>query len=638
MLSVELVIKAVLGCFCFLAAFITVGHFVFKMMKRAVAGGALEVFFWEAVTGLLLFVSLYAIVVTQAKTILLPVPVLTLLLVRQFPALKQSMPFRFDKFSLLFIAGAVLIYLTYYLQAFVSFDDGFIRFASGDHTFYARVAEYVNQIGVESSNLEYLVKEKIHPTPYHYMDIWLTGLINRFLFIKSEFALMLVMYPLLATIGVIGLAGLLEKKFGYKNKYTLLIALVGLFFSGFAIFFPSFLLQADIYSQATVASPKTLLVAFFLIGSFCLVMDRRYLALSLLIAIAGLTFINILPTLMFAVFLFFVICKILEDVSWKQILWSLLILLSTIIFIGVFYFLQSSKGGSSLNNNKGLVEAINIQTLKTTVNILIGGSFQFLVLTPFIFLLIWALSANAFGLPWLKAQIKNPFILWIGILFISGLLVWSALHFVTTEAVQFFSNIFSPLIAISVSLLLYWILAFQKQRLLKLATMLLIFVMIAYGWKFDFHMDRISISDFSALKKFLPENDSFIFLNYKSNQEFDSFSSKNTRVYHPLPIINYFYEPYINESLNTISILQNESHRLSNAEEALLRNSSFANFYQQHGYQDFPATYEQAMTKFIKSTGAKYITVSKKATLPSVVQALMVDSLSLDSWIIYRIK
>src|SRR5437763_5262371 len=94
--------------------------------------------------GLLLCTSLYAIVQTGFRTILLPVP---LVLFAFYYNKEKTVAFSklVSTRSLILVLLAVSIfYLSYYCQSFIGFDNHVYKYSSGDISFYARLGDYLN--------------------------------------------------------------------------------------------------------------------------------------------------------------------------------------------------------------------------------------------------------------------------------------------------------------------------------------------------------------------------------------------------------------------------------------------------------------------------------------------------------------
>src|SRR5207245_1334962 len=112
--------------------------------------------------------SLYAIVQTGFRTILLPVP---LVLFAFYYNKEKSVAFSklVSTRSLILVLLAVSIfYLSYYCQSFIGFDNHVYKYSSGDISFYARLGDYLNVLGRENSSIDYLYPSRFTAEPYHY--------------------------------------------------------------------------------------------------------------------------------------------------------------------------------------------------------------------------------------------------------------------------------------------------------------------------------------------------------------------------------------------------------------------------------------------------------------------------------------
>jgi hypothetical protein len=638
MLSAEIGIKAILGIAALAVVFYFLGWFSFKIKKVHSFHNQLEQGFWYLFVGLLQAVSVYALIKTGLQTILLPVPFLLLFLIAKIkPRVKHSIPLSRGAVAL-FLGATIAVFLVYYLQAFVSRDEALLRFASGDHSFYARVAEYLNVKGKENSTLEYIYPARFTVTPYHYGDIWFCALSSWASQLKAGFALLLVVYPLLAFIFTMGLAGFLLRKLPEgKSGYWVLACIPALFLSGFSFFFPSFLLNADVFNLATAAYPKTLWIACFLMASFLLVHNRNLAALLVLVAVAGLTFINILPSLLGAALLLTLLFLFLRLIQWKEIIAGGLAVVLALAYLVLFYKLLAS-GGPLVESGHEVSTLLSLKNLRTGINIIAGGSLQLTVLTPFLVLFFVAAILFSRNSPAWRQVLLHPTVLWSVVLVAAGLFSWAVLFPFTTEAVQFFHNVFIPVSAILIGSLVFWILTRIGYWWLKGIALVLLVLSVSKSLVFDFHIGSIHKKEWSDLENFLEGDEKAVFVTIKHIDEFPTLFHKNTRFAHALPSLHYRYTPYINESLNTPFLPVDTASPYKGIEASIISLSSFDYYTKINKVK--PTGTERQMEAFVDQAGANYVVVSQKALTPSFLWTRVSDSLSLpeEGWRIYKLK
>jgi hypothetical protein len=640
MLTAEIIAKALAGLLGATGLFLLVGWLSYKLNKNLSFQNPFERIFWYLFIGLLQTISVYAIVVTGFQTILLPVPFLLLLFIYKKEPRFEPAKAKVSKSTLLtFVVTTIFVYLFYYLQAFISWDDAYVRFASGDHTFYARVAEYLNITGKENSALEYLYADRFTVTPYHYGDIWFCAFVGWVTHIKTGFALILVVYPILALVFTIGLAGFLFQNLpANKSSHWILFCIPALFLSGFSSFFPTFILKADVFAQSAAGYPKTLWISCFLMATYMMVRARGITGLFILVAVAGLSFINIFPTLICAAVLWALLAVSLKLIRWKDVIAGVLALAFTLCFLFIFYRILTV-GGAAVVNDNGLGRLLNIESIKTGFNILIGGSFQLFMLAPFflLFIVVAFVFYKRQG-AFMKSLIK-PEVAWSIILAFAGLICWAALFAFTTEAVQFFHNVFIPLSAILLSTIIFWIVIHRVHIVFKLMAVTLVFLAVAKSRKFDFHVWIIEKREWLSLQHFLKGNQQVVFATFKDLSEFPTLFHKNTRFAHALPVLHYLYTPYINESLNTPFLSVDSASPYKSVEASLISQSSFDYFSKQLKDVARFGSAEQQMQSFVEQNEVNYITVSEKALVPAFVYSITQDSLILPSegWKVYRV-
>ncbi len=267
--------------FCFLAG---------KIKKQPAPG-----YFEYALIGLLLLVSIYAIFVTGGKTILLPIPFLLLTWsITDTGNITVRAPKINRKTLYQILALAFLFYFSYYLQSFISWDYSVIKFTGSDHSFYARLATSLNDHGIETYRIAYAGMPQHVPEPYHYTDIWLPALVSAFTGLNTHDALMLVVYPLLAVVAVLGFYETAVYRFG-KSLAVLFSSVLLLLFSGVAIFYPSFISGGDVYNVSPSQWPKLLFPVIGLLWAFSNYRKQHPNRFVLSLCIAGLGYINIAP-------------------------------------------------------------------------------------------------------------------------------------------------------------------------------------------------------------------------------------------------------------------------------------------------------------------------------------------------------
>ena len=449
----------------FFAVFFVVGQLITIRRIRLRPFDTVRIF--EALfNGLLMIVSVFAIVQTGGKTVLLPVPLL-LLIFNHNRAEDAGKPLHGPEGKrtlLIMLLLGLLFYFVYYVQAFINFNDNTIRFVTGDTSFYARLGDYLNDLGRENSSIDYLFPFRFNTEPYHYWDIWFGAMASAAGQMNPHFSLVLVVYPILAFLFSLGIYVVALDTFRTKSKWAYLVFL-GAVFSGLVIFYPRFLLKSDIYAVAPSYYAKTLVVGLFLVWCLLNIRNKSWNRLIVGALMAGLGYINIAPPLFFALFIFILFIMLVKKEIRLLSLWPGFIT-GLVLLVYLYYF---------YHNTSGNIEGGVGHNVRTSINILVGGSFQIAVLLPFLLLFAWAKSFRLRGL-------FKPEYIFLALLPFCGLISWACLWNRTNEAVQFFYVLFIPFSAIIIGLGSVWVFSNKVNAVCKgLLGVLLILDLVQNG-------------------------------------------------------------------------------------------------------------------------------------------------------------
>lgn len=228
-----------------------------------------------------------------------------------------------------------------------------------------------------------------------------------------------------------------------------------------------------------------------------------------------------------------------------------------------------------------------------------------------------------------------PECLWFLLLLLSGMIAWVLTRYYTIEAPQFYYNILLPLVSIGVAVWAYWILNVKGAVLLKLAVVGILLALIVRNNEFNYDVAYRKPADWGALTSFLEGESAPVFVNIKSEDEFPGVLGKSTRLFQPLPEVNYLFNPYINESLDIPALLQDSINVNTPAILMQLQNSSFYHYLQRPGPQKAA---NELQLDFAKSINASYLVVSKETSIPEVFRSIVVDSLFLTDHVLYKIR
>jgi hypothetical protein len=637
MLTAELIIRSFGALVVLLAFCILIGNGFIRIFRRISFSNSFERLYWAGLTGLVLTVSCYAIYTTGFQTVLLLCPVLMGLFVFLKLSGHTQAAVGITKKQLLFMGLALVLYFTFFATAFYNFSrPGFIKFAALDNLYYARLAGYLNITGREISTPEYLFPHAFSTMPYHYGDLWLVSLISNFTNLKPPFALFLVAYPFLSVLSVLGIAGFVTHRFAIPSNWIFVI-LPALFFYGITFLYPVWL--GDGFGPRPVANyPKTLWIAVFLIGTISLAAKKDWNSLFILASICCVTYINVLPAVTVSMVLMALLCVFVFHKPLKAMLPGLAIAGFILIYIYSFYKLTATSQTASLGLTNG-PETL-LESLKDPVGalkVIYLPILQVRWFLPFLLLFFWVCLKRRMAIKKVLLVLLSPECVWFSLLLFSGLFAWALTRFYTIEAPQFYYNLFLPLASLSIAIWAYWILNLKGNTFIKIMVIGLLGYLVISNREYSYDVNYRPSSEWNSLSHFLEGEESSVFLNLKADTEFSSVFQKNTRLFQPLPEINYLFNPYINESLNIPFLLQDSIAMTSPIVRMLVHHTSFYQYLK--GQQQGPyRNKEELMYDFAKKVKARYLVVSKQTSVPAVFRSSISDSLVLSEQVVYQLR
>lgn len=616
MLTVSIGLRCLLAVILFIGLFYIIGQSIFRLTSNT-KNGKTHTFFESIVIGLLMVISCYAIFVTDGKSLLLPIPFLILALAFTENDKKDNGGFIAAKTIVWFSVLCFVLFFSYYLQAFISLDSESFRFASLDHSYYARLASTINRYAIESPNLFYPGIDNYKPEPYHYMDIWTTAFVSRFTGLNSHYSLSIVVYPLFASIFSVGMFEAAVKRYGNSLKVKL-ISIFSLFFSGLGFFFPTFLLKAEVYDYAPVVYTKALFPAIIILWALYYYNKRSFNKLFMASICGALAFITIAPSFGMVLFLLFVYLVFIKKNKLFTFWPSVTALLVTVFYVGYLY-----KSGSGKVN---IIDETILSYLRRLAAILFGGGLQFFVWIPLLLLLFINRQKVVSG-----NFISGVFLL-ICLAF-TGLFAWSVFWPFTIEAVQFFSIIFIPVSAILTGKVLLFVT--DRPNMITLFLVLgLSGYLVSKSIHYNFDVESVNTKDVQALKLF-SNNFSGRFANYKNPGEFTNIFQAHTLIFPPMLWIEYYNEQYQNYSLNSMEILRDSTTFEGKSGKKFVQLSPYYQFAQKNMRQ----SPDDSRIAFLKSYDINYVMVSPKSKLGAGFNLIISDSLVLsDGWRVYKIN
>ena len=605
--------------------------------------------FLTLVCGMAFIVPVYAIWMTKGQTILLPVPLLLFLGLYYYKKDSSSEEHRTFSLSLFQWSGILIVfsalYFIFFLQIYLYETETFFSFPGADDIFYSRVIDYLNTYGIENCNGDFFFPHDIGVKPYHYFDLWIAAFISKIFGIKSVNALVLCSFSIfcvLTSLGILSLLNILFQKELQTWTLFLISALSGLF-SGSKIFFPTFLLKADIFNIPVANYPKVALVAIFLILLLILAKKSLWNSFFIFATILSLSFINVLP----AIFGSCVICILLfvfifKEKSIIQIIPGFLTLILGLCYIPAFYTLFKVDDPTSIvlpsNYFKMASSVLNVKSLKTAINIFVGGGFQFLLLLPFIIIGCWIyIRKYPLNLRSLKNLISfNNILLNLFIFPLSGLVSWAILFKVSSNSVQFYHNIIIPFFGIFIAIIMAY--CFASNWRYRILACIFLIIMVSTNFKYDNHKATFDKKEWRSLNSFVQPLNGLLG-NFRGNKDSQTSIALIPLVSQPLDVLYFKLPNYNNASLTSLIIYPSKDNIYIQESYILLEQTPLSRYSRQL-HKDVKRNDENVQLAFFDKFNIKYISVSKYANLPAKIKLQIIDSINLPNagWRVYQLK
>jgi len=641
-------LQAFFGVISFLAGSLLTGSF---LIKKYIQGKYTPLkLFMAFVSGMIMLVSIYAIWKTQGRTILLPVPFLLpvgLFFIKRDDSLnvpQEEKYFSWQKYTALIFSLSVLYFL-FFLQIYLSGTENSFSHPGVDDIFYSRVIDYLNIYGIENSHGDFFFPNDIGVNPYHYFDLWVAALISKIFGITSVNALVLcsfTIYCVLTSIGILALLNILFQK-ELKTWTLLLISALSGLFSGSKIFFPSSLLKSDIFNIPIANYPKVALVAIFLI--LLLILAKKSLWNSFLIfaTILALSFINVLPAIVGScIICILLFIFILKEKSIIQILPGFLTLIIGLCYIPAFYAFWEVRDNPDIviqSSYHGIASyKLSVKSLKTTINIFVGGALQLFLILPFI-IIGFSIFISKYQLNFNKIRNLvsfNNFLLILFIFPLSGLVSWAILYQVSSDSVQFYHNIIIPFFGIFITLIIAF--CFVHGKYYKILAYVSLVIMVASNLKYDNHKVTFDKEEWALLNSFIKPSNGLL-VNFRGNTDFQTSVALSPLASQPLDVLYYKFPQYNNTCLSNFKVNFNKDN-IYTLQNIKVREETPLFRYSRLLLNGTQKNEENIQMTFLDKFKIKYISMSKYAKLPDNIKLRVNDSINLPSsgWRIYQLK
>ncbi len=424
--------------------FYLLGGVVIYFLKISVETSFLKVFTF-ILCGIIVTVFFYSIVVAHFKTVNLGLTIpFVFLLSFLFKDSKLRKTFANTlhlNYNIISLTATVLFLICGYSFYFIyDFHHHILIAPERDKVFYARVADYLNNKGIESNYLNYF--EANQPTPFHYFEIWITSFIQLLSVLNTLMIQQLVVNSILSLtlfFGVVSFVNCIKR----VTIFDIIICLFIPFFIGIKFsFFPHQLfhhIDGFFFLNPMIRQKYFIIDILFIAVSILFFRKKNDYALMILLmgCVANFSLIASIPITVI------LLCFVIKIENKLQIIVASIL---TLIFISFFYYFN--KNSSTMFNNPSLWFLIN-DTFSSIINMKIAlnniaksVTETFFIYLPFLIIIVFYIHYNKI----IDEAIKHVTIT-VLILFFVSVFEWSVMN-KKLDSIQIFDNISVPITGI----------------------------------------------------------------------------------------------------------------------------------------------------------------------------------------------
>lgn len=230
---------------------------------------------------------------------------------------------------------AVILSIVILLGSFAAFYYlFFVRSGSvlySDHVFYANASCVMMQEHTETASFASLFRI---PAPYHYGDLWFTAFCSFVFRLKPLYVLLLITYPFLCFLVVVGMAALCKEIAKLPDWTALVHGIAFLFFIPLvSIVIP--------WIRPILSSPKGFVVTLFGIWGLLMLIKKDYLRAFVTFCFLIPFYSTVAPGVLTFVFFMGIVLKWKQTRKWNSLLNGYSIAsVGVALAFGFFYFLQ----------------------------------------------------------------------------------------------------------------------------------------------------------------------------------------------------------------------------------------------------------------------------------------------------------
>lgn len=588
--------------------------------------------------GLLMLVSIYALICTRGSTIqsgmLLLVGGLFWALRRELLHMPEEVEPVVGKNWHLVLRLAVMGLATLIVQYGLLYDSTspYLQTPFQDYVYYSRLTMPLNQMGLETNQLEAVFPQFLTEQPYHYVEVWLDALLVRITGWPSVWVYFMSVAAVMSTIIGVGFMAIFAH-FRLNSRWLLVLGFLFLFITG--VIWPYsersvFLSNGSLLSSLMLClNPKLGPVYLLVQLSILLLLNRRYLSTGFAVGLVPLAFVSTTPVigLSAAVVAFYLLLR--RRASWWKAIGMILPAAFSSFYIAIFYLLQPEAYQFPSTGRAFALQSIipSASEIRTLVNITVGVFINYSVY----FLGYFGL---AIGILLARRRLRNVWhmqpviVLWFGTsLVVAAMMRAFGTHFL--DSFQFFSNIMIPLTPVVLAVLLGIALQGASYRPYALSVAVLAGLLLINSLSIGTNNTRYSAEFLQQVSKLAPTlgaRGGYLLgdKDYKNAYMLspDSYTSGN--------YISNFKNDYAYVSLSALtpdSLTTDPRFSRDSAQaEQIVRKSSFYRFAKFQALRKAAMPLDSAQYYFVRNSGISFICTSRLATLPATLRPLVARS------------
>lgn len=613
--------------------FYIIGGIILNILKVKLDNSYLKVFA-NLLCGIIASVFIYSIIITPFNAImiglLIPFTFILSSFIKQNKVRERLLKTLALNTKTIFLCVIVLLAICGYHVFFLwDIDNRLLIPPLDDHVFYARVSDYMNNKGVESSYLDYFNSN--NPAPYHYFELWVTSLIIRIpglnTILVQEISLNGIFF-LLLYFGGLAIVNSVKK----VTVIDIIICLFIAFFEGIKLpLFPNVLYhQKDFFFfDNPMIRQKLYMVSILFIASVLLLLRQRKDIALLILLIGCFLNISLVTTVPFIVIVLSIILRTENKI--KIITASFL----TIAFCYLFYSLNNTS--AFWKDNPSLLVMVK-DTFSSFTNIKIAFDNTakslieiLLIFFPFLFVFYFLKKRdNSVG----NILISTTLLI-ITVVLISAI-VWSVFT-LKSDSLQLFDNIAIP--AVNIYFFTLVLLLLSQLNSVKLYLLYSVFG-IWCVFCFINTNQNLLIDKNGNINNYSPEylhsvKEKLLTMNDNGGRlvKFEG-TYNNFKIHFHV----YAYKPYLAMIKNNINITMLQStdnitdwdESQYRSQEKIIEDMQFFNRYinKQKSLNKFVSE-EQSRINYIKENNLQFIIADKGVEIDSLLQSIT-DTIIID--------